>query len=339
MNAGGQSVSVVIIAYNEQRNVGRAIRSLQRQTYRDIEIVVVDDCSVDGTAEVVECMAANDSRIVLHRLPCNHGMQHARIIGTRVASSPYIAFLDADDTFEPDAVAMMYRRMEETGADVVEMSSRHQVNRLPVYMDLHVPSLHLDKDIYENDLIELLLAGKISANVWSKLYRRSVIDEVRMQPTGHELGEDVIFNLRVLSRTSRFAWIDYRGANYRSKDANLARLRRWDDLKKLYVYLLSSPVVNADRRRLSIIAANMVEDLTENVALRLMNPFHRKKSVLKWIDKELASGFWDKVILHLDDSHRWLGKREPDMCMSEGEAKLRRNYRNYLLFHVLDILG
>lgn len=342
MNTGSsRSVSVVIIAYNEQRNIGRAIRSVRCQTHRDIEIVVVDDCSDDGTAKVVERIAAKDSRIVLHRLPHNHGMQHARIVGTRVATSPYIAFLDADDTFQPYAVASMYRRMEETDADVVEMASRHQVNRLPLYLDLHVPSLHFDRDVYEGDLVELLLSGKISANVWSKLYRRTVVERTGLQPTGHELGEDMIFNLKVLSQTSKYAWIDCRGVNYRSKDANLVRLRRWDDLKKLYGYLFSSPVVNADGKRLAVVAGNVVEDLTENVALQLMNPFRREKTVMEWIGKELASEFWDKVIPHLADGYHWLEKRDPDMyvCMSEGRAKLRRNCRNYLLFHALDILG
>ncbi len=341
MNKNRQSVSVVIIAYNERHNIGRAIRSVQCQTYKDIEIVVVDDCSVDGTAAVVERIAAKDSRIVLHRLPHNHGMQHARIIGTHIASSPYIAFLDADDTFQPEAIASLYKKITETGVDVVEMASRHAINRLPLYIDMHIPSMHLDKDVYDRDLIELLLSGKISANVWTKMYRRTVVERTGMQPTGHVLGEDVIFNLRVLSQASGFAWIDYRGVNYRSKDANLIRLRRWEELKKMYLYLFSSPVVNVDRARLGIIAGTAVDDLIENIALQLMNPFRRKKAVLKWIGEELASGFWDNVVPYLDDNYRWFGTCDADMyvCMSEGKARLRRNRRNYLLFYFLDIFG
>lgn len=339
MNKNRQSVSVVIIAYNERHNIGRAIRSVQCQTYRDIEIVVVDDCSVDGTAAVVERFATKDSRIVLHRLPHNHGMQHARIIGTHIASSPYIAFLDADDTLEPEAIASLYKKITETGVDVVEMASRHAVNRLPLYIDMHIPSMHLDKDAYDRDLIELLLSGKISANVWSKLYHRTIIDEADMQPTGHELGEDLIFNLRVFSRASSFAWIDYRGMNYRSKDANLARLRRWTELKKLYCFLLSSPEVEGNGIRRNMVACGMIEDLTENIALQLMNPFRSKKTIQKWIVEELASGFWDNVIPYSDNRYRWIGTRDAGICMSEGRAKLRKNCWNYLLFHLLDIFG
>ena len=341
MKGNNPQVSVVIIAYNERHNIGRALRSVQRQTFADLEIVVVDDCSTDGTAEVVSRIAESDSRVVLHRLPHNHGMQEARIIGTRVASCDCVAFLDADDTFEPGAIEAMFRRMEETGADVVEMASRHAVNRLPLHLDLHIPSMYLDKEVYDGNLVDLLLAGRVSGNVWSKLYRREVIDQSRMQPTGHVIGEDVIFNLRVFSHASRLAWTDYRGVNYRSADANLTRLRRWDELKKLTGYLLSMPEVNADKNRLVSVSSGLADDLLENVALKLMNPFARKGSLRKWIKRELSDKLWDDISKSLCSihTHRWLARRDADEVLAAGRIKLHANFKNYVLFYLLDLFG
>ncbi len=95
----------------------------------------------------------------------------------------------------------------------------------------------------------------------------------------------------------------------------------------------------ADENRLTGVAEAMVEDLTENVALRLMNPFNRRKNIRQWIERELVNDFWNKVIPHLKYSRKMIEERDVDSVLIAGRDRLRHNRKNYVLFYLLDWVG
>ena len=98
--AGPPLVSVVIPVYNRAHVLGRAIRSVRAQTFRDLELLVVDDGSRDGSAEAAG--PVDDPRIRVVRLPHNHGVSRARNTGIREARGRLVAFLDSDDEWIPE---------------------------------------------------------------------------------------------------------------------------------------------------------------------------------------------------------------------------------------------
>jgi GalNAc5-diNAcBac-PP-undecaprenol beta-1,3-glucosyltransferase len=100
-------VSVVITTYNRSHLVGRAIQSALDQNWKQLEVLVIDDCSSDHTAEIVKS-SYPDVRYV--RQPVNGGLCAARNRGIREASQPWVLFLDDDDEFEPGALATIARR-------------------------------------------------------------------------------------------------------------------------------------------------------------------------------------------------------------------------------------
>jgi glycosyltransferase involved in cell wall biosynthesis len=103
-------VSVVITTYNRCHLLGRAIQSAVDQNWSGLEVLVIDDCSSDGTAEMVKS-SYPDVRYL--RQPVNSGLCAARNRGIREASQPWVVFLDDDDTLEPGALATMERRAAE----------------------------------------------------------------------------------------------------------------------------------------------------------------------------------------------------------------------------------
>jgi succinoglycan biosynthesis protein ExoO len=111
--------SVIVAAFNADHFIGRAISSVQKQTIRDLEIIVVDDASTDNTHSVVQNLAENDNRIKLVRLTSNTGPSGARNIGLAAAKGEWIAVLDADDAFAPDRLERLIAAGHETGADIV----------------------------------------------------------------------------------------------------------------------------------------------------------------------------------------------------------------------------
>ncbi len=114
---GNVSVSVVMPAYNAQRYIAATIDSVLSQTFRQFELLVIDDCSNDGTAEIVERAASKDSRIRLVRLTKNCGAPAGpRNIGVRSARGEWVAFIDADDIWHPQKLARQLKAVQETGA-------------------------------------------------------------------------------------------------------------------------------------------------------------------------------------------------------------------------------
>ncbi len=110
MRLGDRLISVIIPAFNAEPFIQRAIQSVTRQSYRQIEIIVVDDGSTDATAAVVECLARQDSPnpAVQDR---NRGPSAARNYGISMARGDFIAPLDADDIWQPEKLARQYTVM------------------------------------------------------------------------------------------------------------------------------------------------------------------------------------------------------------------------------------
>jgi hypothetical protein len=113
LSAGPVPVSVVIPAFNCEKTIVRSISSVRAQSYGSLEIVVVDDCSADGTASAVEAIGDPAIRLVRHQ--ANGGASAARNTGIREATGRYIAFLDADDEWAADKIARQVALFEQNG--------------------------------------------------------------------------------------------------------------------------------------------------------------------------------------------------------------------------------
>ena len=105
-------VSVIIPSYNREKTIVRAIKSVLSQTYQNIEVIVVDDCSQDNTETVINECYANDKRVVFHRLEKNSGACVARNRGVELSRGTYVAFLDSDDAFFPEKIEKQISYLE-----------------------------------------------------------------------------------------------------------------------------------------------------------------------------------------------------------------------------------
>lgn len=111
-------VSIITPSYNAERLLGRTIESVLAQSYQNWELIIVDDCSKDGTRDVVKAYAEQDSRIRLLSLEKNNGAPAApRNIGIREASGEWIALLDADDIWHPRKLELQLKAMLQAGVD------------------------------------------------------------------------------------------------------------------------------------------------------------------------------------------------------------------------------
>lgn len=115
-------VSVIMPAYNAEKYIEQAIRSVQKQTVRSWELIVVDDRSTDKTAEQIRRLAAEDMRIIPVYSETNHGAAESRNIALRQCRGEFVALLDADDVWHPQKLERELERARETDADIVYSS-------------------------------------------------------------------------------------------------------------------------------------------------------------------------------------------------------------------------
>lgn len=117
-------VSVIIPAYRCERTVADAVRSALAGTVREIEAIVVDDASDDGTAVVLDALSKEDARVKVITLSRNGGVANARNVGAGAACAPWLAFLDSDDLWEPDKLEKQLALAGETGAKLLYAAAR-----------------------------------------------------------------------------------------------------------------------------------------------------------------------------------------------------------------------
>ena len=135
-------ISIIVPVYNAKKYIGETIQSVRGQTYTDWELILVDDCSPDGSADYIEKLLeeSGDGRIRLIRKSQNEGAAMARNTGLEVAQGRYIAFLDADDLWAPEKLEEELAYMNEVGAGFV-FTSYHfgDESAVPTGKAVHVP--------------------------------------------------------------------------------------------------------------------------------------------------------------------------------------------------------
>ena len=197
-------VSFVIAAYNAEATIERCVCSCTGQSESELEVIVVDDGSTDGTARVVETMAGADGRIRLVQ-QANAGVSAARNTGIEAAKGVYVCFADADDFVSPWFVEAMWRTVEEDGGWPGIVFFRFAQSHAPAYT-FERPTGVAARVSFEEMLPlclnpfaqdELLRAKPGSS--WAKAYSRSLLDESGARfPVGVRFNEDVVFNLSLL---------------------------------------------------------------------------------------------------------------------------------------------
>jgi glycosyltransferase involved in cell wall biosynthesis len=205
-------VSVIVPAFQAEASIGRAVRSALDQTLRDLEVIVVDDGSTDGTADAARQAAANDERFRLIVQPHNAGVSAARNAALDIARGTWIALLDADDAFAAERLERMVPAAEEAGADLyadhvlLEGEGRRTE---PLFA---VPQRFLRTGMDAARFVALDSPTR-PLGFMKPLMRRTFIEAHMLRyPAGIGIGEDFHLYVQCLMRGARLVWSA--GADY-----------------------------------------------------------------------------------------------------------------------------
>lgn len=206
-------ISVVIPVYGVEKYLPDCFESVIRQTYENLEIIAVDDCSPDGCGAICEAYEKKDARIrAIHRTT-NGGLSAARNTGIDAAGGEYLFFLDSDDWIAPDTIACLLEKMKAYHADccagacviVLEKEDGSLVRQKRA----HVPE-HCDS---AQKAMERLLLHESSA--CNRLYRREAFSKLRF-PEGR-INEDEPTVLRLYAQMERIVFLDKDTYFYRKR--------------------------------------------------------------------------------------------------------------------------
>ena len=167
-------ISVIVPVYNIEKYVGKAIETIIGQTYRDLEIILVDDGSTDKSGEICEHYAGKDDRIVVVHQE-NGGLSKARNTGTKIAKGDAIAYIDGDDYIHPCYFEILAKNLTEHNADIsvcgMQVVSENEYEELTHSKDVENAAV----DISAEEAIEGMLSQKrFSLSSCAKLYKRKI---------------------------------------------------------------------------------------------------------------------------------------------------------------------
>jgi len=272
MEKTGELVSIIVPVYQVKEYLDSCVQSLRSQTYRDIEIILIDDGSADGSGRLCDQYAKEDVRIkVLHQK--NKGLSGARNEGLRLAAGEYIAFVDSDDVVSPDFIEELYTIMKEYHAQIA-VCSYEKGNRAV----FEHGNGRKDKKYCINAKKMLVQwhgkRKKVETVVWNKLYHRSVFGcETDIFPEG-KLHEDVYVSHLLVNNAERIAVTS----------------------RRLYFYRIRTGSIKMSRVTKESVKQNLD-------AQRTRMDFFRKEG-MRGSYRRLLLGFWLHVIMYRWKLHK-----------------------------------
>lgn len=246
-------VSIIIPVYKAEKNISRCIDSILKQSYENLEVILIDDGSPDDSGKICDKYSEIDKRIkVIHKK--NGGVSSARNAGLKIATGDYIGFVDADDYIEADMYSHLIDLIQKSNADLVICG--YFIEYLTgVIKESNIIDKHL---LNTEETLDFVLTNLNMGSIWNKIYKREIIyDKNVIFDESITIGEDLLFLCMAISNCNRVVY----------------------DFSPKYHYLMNiESAMNSDFKinRLSVIKAhllisNMIKDKYPNLVKKVKN--------------------------------------------------------------------
>ena len=200
-------VSLIMPAYNIESEIKRSIESVLKQTYTNIELIIVDDGSKDSTPNIIDQYAKYHANIIpIHRE--NGGVFSARIDGIFQSTGDYIGFIDGDDYIEPEMIEQLLKNAIEHNADISHCGYKMVFPNGKV--DLYYGTGNRVLQDNEKGVIDLLEGKFIEPGLWNKLYRRELFEKIGLNKLDYsiKINEDLLLNYYLFKESKRAIYED-----------------------------------------------------------------------------------------------------------------------------------
>lgn len=218
-------VTVIVPMFNSERHVRETLDSIAAQTLRNLEVIVVDDGSTDDSIAIVEEFVAHDDRFRLETEAPQGSAGAARNVGLGLAQGAYLAFLDADDLFEPTMLQKLYAKGRAEDADIVMTAFRSFSDatgrREPLGRRgrLHAHLLPKTTPFGPEDISDHIFTAP-HTTVWNKVFKTEFIRRIGLEFEPVRRSNDAYFNMMALAQAGRLTYVNEPLVNYRASNEN-----------------------------------------------------------------------------------------------------------------------
>ncbi len=214
-------LSVVMPVYRAQEYLEESVRSVLSQTFGDLELILVDDCSPDGSGTVCDDAARRDERVRVLHLPENRGAGRARNAGIEAARGQYLAFMDADDTMDPDIYEKAYQALKGGSRDMAVWGVTEEyfdrAGELAYTNVIALPDADCDTRQKVQDTVILLEEKILFGYQWNHFYRMELVRDHRIRFEESVIYEDYFFNLEIAKHIRSMAVLSAPGYHYKKR--------------------------------------------------------------------------------------------------------------------------
>ena len=233
-------ISVIIPVHNVNKYLKEALDSVINQTYKNLEIIIIDDGSTDGSEVICDEYKEDFRTKVIHQK--NKGLSAARNIGLEIAKGEYIAFLDSDDAFRPNMLSTMICANEKIDADIIVCGydTYHTEGNMGCNLKKMRKGVHYKQDILTGTKAQsMLLTGEMNCSVWNKLFKKSLWNDISF-PVGH-VYEDVHVILKLFEKSKYVLTIPQVFVIYRRRIGSITTSEAIEHIKD---YILAYRIVD-----------------------------------------------------------------------------------------------
>lgn len=247
MKENQELISIIVPVYNAENYIERCVKSILNQTYKNIEVLLIDDGSVDNSYMICEKLAKENEKVIfVHQK--NYGVSATRNKGIEMANGKYIGFVDVDDFIEDKMYENMYNILKAEQADIsmcyfnvvyAEEYSKKISNKVQI------------KKLNKEELYACLLNEKIQGFVWNKLYRKEIIEKFSVKFSQDiKIAEDTLFNVEYISKIRTGVVLENQLYNY-FQNVNGAYLRNYNENWNTILHAYEKIIENYKKEKLS----------------------------------------------------------------------------------------
>ena len=205
-------LSIIVAAYNTAQYLQKCLDSLINQTFRDIEIICIDDASTDATNNILQRYREKDSRIVVHNQSTNQGLSCARNKGLELARGEFVMFCDSDDYYSPKMCDVLYKAIIKYKTDIVE-SAMHIIYQAMEHLADNDKRIYQIKYKGQQNITDDIIY-KINCMVQPKIFRMSIIRKYHLTFPEHLKYEDAYFTRAYLSCSKKIYFLNQKLYHY-----------------------------------------------------------------------------------------------------------------------------
>ena len=224
-------ISVIVPVYNVEKYLDRCVQSIVNQTYKNLEIILVDDGSPDNCGKMCDDWAHKDSRVkVVHKT--NGGLSDARNAGMAVAQGEYIAFVDSDDWVDIRFVELLYNA---ASVHKVKLSAC-DAKTVYRFESENIPDLPQTEVFTSQQALQTLTVGqKFRAVAWNKLYHRTLLEDEQFEVDRYH--EDEFFTYRILAKNNYSVYVNAPLYYYFQREGSIMNSASFRHLDALDAYI------------------------------------------------------------------------------------------------------